>query len=44
MWIEKTDDPDGDVDMGLAKGAQTLESAIGSMPDQWVMFQRVWPT
>jgi KDO2-lipid IV(A) lauroyltransferase len=44
IWIEKTADVDADVDAGLARVARVLERAIGSAPDQWVIFQRVWPT
>ncbi|MEA2516154.1 MAG: phosphatidylinositol dimannoside acyltransferase [Thermomicrobiales bacterium] len=41
--VEKTHDLDADVAHGLAKVTAVLERVIGSAPDQWVMFQRVWP-
>lgn len=41
--IEKTDDRDADIAAGMARVAQILEEAIALAPDQWVMFQRVWP-
>ncbi len=43
LIIDKTDDIDADLDHGLAKIVDLLEQAIGATPDQWVMFQRVWP-
>jgi lauroyl/myristoyl acyltransferase len=42
--VEKTDDIDRDVARGLERVVATLECAIGSAPEQWVMFQRVWPS
>jgi KDO2-lipid IV(A) lauroyltransferase len=42
--VEKTGDLDMDVSKGLANIAASLERAIGSAPDQWVMFQEVWPS
>jgi KDO2-lipid IV(A) lauroyltransferase len=41
--IPKTDDIDEDIRVGLNRVAEILERAIARMPDQWVMFQRVWP-
>lgn len=41
--VEKTDDLDADVARGLDHVVSVLERVIGSAPDQWVMFQRVWP-
>lgn len=41
--VEKTDDLDRDLDRGLARVVTLLERAISASPDQWVMFQRVWP-
>lgn len=41
--VEKTDDRNADVDKGLRQVIDALEKEIGSHPDQWVMFQRVWP-
>jgi KDO2-lipid IV(A) lauroyltransferase len=42
--VEKTADLDADVDRGLARVVAMLERAIAATPDQWVMFQRVWPS
>jgi KDO2-lipid IV(A) lauroyltransferase len=41
--IEKTSNRNADVDRGLAQVIGALEQAISSAPDQWVMFQKVWP-
>ena len=41
--IEKTKDIDADLDLGLKKIVTLLEQAISATPDQWFMFQRVWP-
>jgi lauroyl/myristoyl acyltransferase len=41
--VAKTDDVDHDIRVGLRQVVETLERAISRMPDQWVMFQRVWP-
>jgi len=41
--VEKTGDLEADVARGLTTIAGILERVIGSAPDQWVMFQRVWP-
>lgn len=41
--VEKTDDLDDDVARGLDRMVSVLERVIRSAPDQWVMFQRVWP-
>ncbi len=43
LIIDKTDDLDADIDRGLEQIVHLLEQAIRSTPDQWVMFQRVWP-
>jgi lauroyl/myristoyl acyltransferase len=42
--IEQTDDVERDIARGLERVVAALECAIGSAPDQWVMFQRVWPS
>jgi Kdo2-lipid IVA lauroyltransferase/acyltransferase len=42
--IEKTKDIDADLELGLGKIVKLLEQAISATPDQWFMFQRVWPT
>lgn len=41
--VPKTGDIDADLGDGLQRVVTVLEEAIGGMPDQWVMFQRVWP-
>ncbi|MCC6943005.1 MAG: lysophospholipid acyltransferase family protein [Thermomicrobiales bacterium] len=41
--VEKTDDRNADIDLGMQRVVRTLENAIGLAPEQWVMFQRVWP-
>jgi KDO2-lipid IV(A) lauroyltransferase len=42
--VAKTDDVDADIARGLDQIVRILERAIGRAPDQWVMFQRVWPS
>lgn len=42
--VEKTNDLDADVARGLAQIVSVLERVIGAHPDQWVMFQQVWPS
>jgi len=42
--VDKTDDLDADLDRGLQRVVGLLEQAIAATPDQWVMFQRVWPS
>lgn len=41
--IARTRDLDADLATGMARLVDMLEKAIGSMPDQWVILQRVWP-
>jgi KDO2-lipid IV(A) lauroyltransferase len=41
--VEKTANRDADVEQGLKDVIRALEQAISSAPDQWVMFQKVWP-
>lgn len=43
LRIERTKDLEADVAKGLAQLVAALELAIGRSPEQWVMFQRVWP-
>lgn len=41
--VPKTEDFDADILDGIRRVAETLERVISRMPEQWVMFQRVWP-
>jgi phosphatidylinositol dimannoside acyltransferase len=41
--VERTKNLDQDLREGMVKLVAVLEKAIGASPDQWVMFQRVWP-
>lgn len=41
--VPKTEDMEGDIGRGLERVADSLQRAISQAPDQWVMFQRVWP-
>lgn len=41
--VEKTTDLDADLDRGQRHITCLLEDAISDKPDQWAMFQRVWP-
>jgi lauroyl/myristoyl acyltransferase len=43
FYVEKTRDLDADVARGLGQIVSVLERVISSAPDQWVMFQPVWP-
>lgn len=42
--VEKTADLEDDIMRGMAILVGVLEEAISATPNQWVMFQRVWPT
>lgn len=42
--VPRTADIDADIDTGLAQVVSVLERAIATAPDQWVMFQAVWPS
>jgi KDO2-lipid IV(A) lauroyltransferase len=42
--VPRTGNPDADLSAGISRIATTLEEAIGRSPDQWVMFQKVWPS
>jgi KDO2-lipid IV(A) lauroyltransferase len=44
ITIEKTRDIEADLEAGMAKIVSLLETAISATPDQWFMFQRVWPS
>lgn len=41
--VEKTRDADRDIRNALQRLATMFERAIRESPDQWVIFQRVWP-
>jgi lauroyl/myristoyl acyltransferase len=43
FYVQKTSDVGADVARGLGQVVAVLERVIGSAPEQWVMFQRVWP-
>lgn len=42
--VAKTSDIEADLAAGINQIVRALEGAIGATPDQWVMFQRVWPS
>jgi KDO2-lipid IV(A) lauroyltransferase len=42
--VEKTANLESDLRTGMARIVSILEPAIAAAPDQWVMFQRVWPS
>lgn len=42
--VPKTKDIEDDIANGLTKIVAVLEQAIALTPDQWFMFQRVWPS
>ena len=42
--VEKTSNVEIDVRKGLQRVAAAIEEAIGSAPEQWVMFQEAWPS
>ncbi len=41
--VEKTSDVDRDVSLAMARVVRCFERLIRESPEQWVMFQRVWP-
>jgi lauroyl/myristoyl acyltransferase len=41
--IERTNDAQADMRAGMDKVIASLEKALTEAPDQWVMFQSVWP-
>ena len=42
--VPKTRDLEADMAAGMANLAAMIEEAIASVPEQWVILQRVWPT
>jgi lauroyl/myristoyl acyltransferase len=42
--VPKTDDVDADVEAGMEILKTRLENGIRATPDQWVLFQRAWPS
>ncbi|MFT4038165.1 MAG: hypothetical protein QM692_08310 [Thermomicrobiales bacterium] len=42
--VPRTRDLDADVRAGMATLTARLEEGIGATPEQWVLFQRAWPT
>lgn len=42
--VEKTSEIEADLRRGMARVVSILERAIAATPDQWVMFQSVWPS
>lgn len=43
FYIERTDDAARDLRSGLQRLVELFERHIREAPDQWVIFQRVWP-
>lgn len=43
FYIERTDDTARDLRSGLQRLVELFERHIREAPDQWVIFQRVWP-
>ncbi len=41
--VERTSDRADDVRIGMQRVIAALEGAIEIAPEQWAMFQRVWP-
>jgi lauroyl/myristoyl acyltransferase len=44
FFVEKTSNLQKDLLLGLEQVVASLEKAIARIPDQWVMFQAVWPS
>lgn len=42
--VERTDDLEHDIALGMARLVAVLETAIAEAPEQWVMFHEVWPS
>ena len=43
IYVERTDDREADVESGMKRIVAVLEESIRRAPEQWVMFQPVWP-
>lgn len=43
FYVEKTKDAEEDIRLALQRLAGMFERAIHESPEQWVIFQRVWP-
>lgn len=43
FYVERTDDPTRDLRSGLQRLVELFERHIREAPEQWVIFQRVWP-
>ena len=41
--VPKTDDRTADITVGMQHVVDALTIGIGKAPDQWALFQRVWP-
>jgi lauroyl/myristoyl acyltransferase len=41
--VERTTDARRDIEQGMTRVVKSLEDALSKTPDQWVMFQSVWP-
>ena len=44
ILVPRTADVNADLDIGMRKVVSAMEIGLRSAPDQWVMFQRVWPS
>jgi phosphatidylinositol dimannoside acyltransferase len=42
--IERTPNLQHDLEVGMHRVVESLETALSRVPDQWVMFQSVWPS
>ena len=42
--VERTEDMEHDIAVGMARVVAVLEEAIAESPEQWVMFHEVWPS
>ncbi|HEV2527572.1 MAG TPA: hypothetical protein VGT61_03845 [Thermomicrobiales bacterium] len=43
FMVERTSDAAADIEAGMRRMVAALEREIGAEPDQWSIFQRVWP-